>query len=496
MPAQGQSQTEETKKKISEALYQGGPKDTTSTPIVRSPEAQDLFDEYIASMTKTEDLRAKRDAIKAKIKAVGRKKTGKAAKDKAKKELADIRAKLKTEMAVRKELRTKVMEFKHVKVAKAYLEKAKINKKHLDIAERRSNDLLGKTKKPETKQRIQDILDRIKLTREKYKTNKEKANAVITSKGVSKKISGGSFNFSEEFLFEQDYSPYRTLTEQEKRCNLEYLNEQFNELQTEMEKELTQMTNEEIDKFLKTAENRISAGDIAAIALLGLMIRGKVKKVIDEKLVAAYEAGKKTATNEINKSAESPEAKGKGETIERSATPLEQTQIKNLDVNDITNGFISEVEQTGKGNIKNALVVGATIVAIITTTRDKMKKSADRMINNITNTLIGQYVNRGRKQVFTQNIKRIAKFQRSEILDGRTCATCVSIDKKVVATDDPMAQMDLVHSHCRGIWIPIFVIDEEQPDVTGIPTSIMDNFDLVDGRPVINSFKQLKKPIK
>jgi len=59
-----------------------------------------------------------------------------------------------------------------------------------------------------------------------------------------------------------------------------------------------------------------------------------------------------------------------------------------------------------------------------------------------------------------------------------------------------MAQMDIVHSHCRGVWIPIFVSEPDHPDVTGIPESIKKQFDLVDGKPTVNQFKQLKKPLK
>lgn len=494
MPAKGQSQTEATKKKISEALTKnGGVEDEIK--VVRSKEAQDIFNDYTASVNVTESLRTQREALKAKIKAMGRKKTAKSTKDKVKKKLEAVRAKMREEKAKRAGLRSKALQMKRVKVAKAYIERSKINGQRLDAADVRAQAFLAKATKPESKKRIQEILNRIKQNREKYKINIEKANAVVSSGGKSvKKETSDIFNFSEHLML-MPFSPYRILTAQEKRCDLEFLNEQFNELQTGMEDELKRMTDEEIDKFLQTAEKKINAGDIAALAILGLMIRGKLKKAIDEKLIAAYEAGKKTAVNEINKSAKSDESGGI-KPIERPATPLDQTQIKNLDVNDIADGYISEIEQTARGHIKDALAVGAATAAIISTTRDRMKKTSDRMAANIAGTLIGQYVNRGRKQVFAQNIKRISKFQRSEVLDNRTCAMCESIDELVVTADDPMAQMDLVHSHCRGVWIPIFVIDEEQPDVTGIPTTIMDNFDLVDGRPVVNSFRQLKKPAK
>ncbi len=352
--------------------------------------------------------------------------------------------------------------------------------------EARVKEKMAKAKTPESKQRYQEIITRIGTVRTQIKDSIDKAQKTIDSKGVSDATSG-AFDFSEcacqhATLEELPYKPYRALTMQEQRCNLQYLNEQFNELQTDLEKELTAMTDEDIERFLESTKNKIDAGDIAAIAALALLIRGKVKKTLDDKLVAAYEAGKMTAAGELQ--------------IERPATPLAQTQLKNLDVSDVAEGYVGDLVQVGKSNIKGALAVGAATAAIIATTRDKMKKEADKQISNIASTMIGQYINRGRRQVFAQNIKRISTFQRSEVLDGRTCAMCESLDRKVVKADDPLAQMDLVHSHCRGVWIPIFVADEDKPEVTGIPKSILDSFELIDGRPVVNSFKQLKKPIK
>jgi len=80
------------------------------------------------------------------------------------------------------------------------------------------------------------------------------------------------------------------------------------------------------------------------------------------------------------------------------------------------------------------------------------------------------------------------------VLDGNTCNMCLSLDKRVVEAGDPIAEMDMVHTHCRGLWVPIFA-SEEQPDNNPIPKTVIDSFDLLDGRPTVNGFKQLKKPI-
>lgn len=477
MPGKGQSQTEEAKKKISEALKKDGGANVEVGKIKRSPAAQKMYNDYTASIKVNETLRAQRDALKASIKKIKRGSKQKTAINAKIKAIQDkIREEKQKRMAIRKE----AMAAKRVKKAEIYIQKAQLRNKQVDDMEARARERAGKAKTPESKARYQAILDRISTVRIQIKDSIDKAKGIISNKGATDSISG-AFDFDEK-LQDLPYKPIRALTIQEQRCNLEYLNEQFNQLQTELEAELKEITDADIERFVESTKKKIDAGDVAAIAALILLIRGKVKKALDDKLIAAYEAGKKTAAGEMQ--------------VERPATPLAQTQLKNLDVNDVADGYVGDLVQVGKSNIKNALAVGAATAAIIATTRDKMKKEAEKQITNIAGTMIGQYVNRGRQQVFSQNIKRIAKFQRSEVLDGRTCNMCFSLDKKVVMADDPLAQMDIVHSHCRGVWIPIFVADEEQPDVTGIPKSILDSFELIDGRPIVNSFKQLKKPIK
>jgi len=486
MPVKGHSQTEETKKKISEALKKDGT-DNTESVVKRSKEAQKMYDDYTASIGVSDDLKGKRDALQATLTGMKRGKATTAQRKAIRAKMAEIQKTLKAEQQKRMAIRKQAEAMKRVRHAELYIAKAQIRNQQINDLERRAEEKIAKAKTPEIKKNYQNIIARAKEVRDTIKNNLDKAQATIKSKGEEKVTGANAFNFGEcnhqiEHLEDLPYKPFRSLTMQEKRCNFEYLNEEFNNLQKELEKELIDLADTDIDRFIESSKKKIDAMDVATIAALLLLIRGKVKKALDNKLVQAYEAGKKTAAGELQ--------------VERPTTPLMQTQIKNLDVSDITEGYISNIERTGKSNIKNALVVGAATAAIMTTTRDKMKAEAVKEAQNIAGTLIGQYINRGRKQVFEQNIKRITSFQRSEILDFHTCEMCISLDKMVVSADDPMAQMDIVHSNCRGVWIPIFVIDEEKPEVTGIPSSILDSFELIDGRPVVNSFKQLKKPIK
>lgn len=64
-----------------------------------------------------------------------------------------------------------------------------------------------------------------------------------------------------------------------------------------------------------------------------------------------------------------------------------------------------------------------------------------------------------------------------------------------VAEDESYTVEGVKVANCRGVWIPILQIDPDQPKVTGIPQSLTKRFNTVDGKPTINDFKQVKKPI-
>ena len=288
-------------------------------------------------------------------------------------------------------------------------------------------------------------------------------------------------NIKPSMFVEKEYSPFRTLTKFEEREDFESLNEQFNELETTIEEEMTDVTKKESDRFLNSLDEKIDKGSIAAIAGMSFLIKGKVKKVIKNVVEDAFEAGKADAANLMN--------------VDRPTTPRKVKSLKNLEVEEIAERYTTEMTSTATNKARQAISANASKPATIAATRDELNNAASRMITNLAGTVPGQYVNRGRKEVFMDNINRIQKFQRSEVLDSRTCNVCLSLDKRVVEADDPAAQMDLVHTHCRGVWVPIFTT-EEAPENNPIPKTVADKFDTVDGRPVINSFTQLKKPIQ
>lgn len=477
---QGHSQTEETKKKISEALKKGGAEET-SAPVQRSPEAQALFNDYTKSKQVTDALYAQREKLLASRKAMGKKKGSKEQRAKIKKQLTEIAKQVKAEKEKRKELRTQALQLKRVKMAKLYIERAKNRDTKIGAIERRANEVLAKATTPERKARIQETLNRAKQAREKSKENVAKAEKIISEKGYKAQKTGSSVFDLVDHLSEQPYNLYRALTVQEKRSDFKLLNDEFNDLQVDIERQMTEAMQFEIEAFANKVESKISAGDIAAVAALAFLLRGTLKDILNPAISRSYEVGKKLAAKELG--------------VTPPATTIKQIKLKNLEIENIVEAIVTSLALTGKGVIESGVAADASVAAITAAVRDAMEEEASKVITNVSGTVVGKNINRGRNQVFLENISKIKMFQRSEVLDGRTCNMCLSLDKRVVKASDPIAQMDVVHSHCRGVWIPIFVSDPEQPKETGVPKTIRDSFDMIDGRPVANSFKQLKRPI-
>lgn len=291
----------------------------------------------------------------------------------------------------------------------------------------------------------------------------------------------GAEDMQEHFLQEKPFKPSRALTMQEKRMDLKMLNDRFNENERTLEEELTAITQPQIDAYAEQARNKVDAGDIAGIATISYLLFGKTKDSIEKAINKAYDDGKIAASKEMG--------------VERPTTPMNDKQIMRMDAEDWARNYQNELEQRSRELVKSAVMAGAAASSIAVALKTKMQGEAARMIANITGTVVPTYIARGRMTVFDKYLTMIKAFQRTEVLDYVTCAMCVALDKKVITPDDPMAHLEAVHTNCRGQWVPIYESDVDQPAITGLSKSITSRFDLVDGRPTINAFKQIKAPV-
>ena len=276
------------------------------------------------------------------------------------------------------------------------------------------------------------------------------------------------------------FEPWRKLTLFEERAGVQAINEQYNEIEESLEEALTDQARADLERSMATLHKRIEENDVAGIAALTLLSVLAIKKILQEHAKRAQEAGKKAASRELS--------------VERPNTPLLDTQLANLEAEQVAEAFVTDIDQKAKQIAREGILKGVSAGAIAVAVANEARKRASGMITNITGTLVGEHFNVGRRIVFDKHVIMVKAFQRSEVLDSRTCNVCLSLDKRIINADEPFAKLDLVHSHCRGFWVPILQ-EEEITEPIGIPKTIQSAFDTVGGAPVVNSFTQLKKPI-
>jgi hypothetical protein len=273
---------------------------------------------------------------------------------------------------------------------------------------------------------------------------------------------------------------YRDLTLQEKRVDFKYLNNEFNEEEDALKTALVIVVAADLQNAIKRAMGKLKAGDLKGVADIAFVNRNKIKSVVKESMKVAYETGKKSASGEMD--------------VPKPPTPSIDTQTLDFEAGQIADAFAGGVDVAAKTVAKEGYSKEVAIAAIGIAMHEIAKNQASRMITNASGTAVGEYVNKGRRAVFNKNSFNIKAYQRSEILDNKTCAMCMSLDQRVVRADDPMAKMDLVHTNCRGIWVPIMG-GESYKGSLGLPKTITDRIETIGGVPAVNSFTQLKKPI-
>lgn len=471
----GKPLTEEHKRKISEALKKHG---GTQAESGRSNEAQGYLDRFTNDQVAYEDAKGQREALRAQAKKLGRKKTSRAARAKLNAQIKAITEKMK---GLRKNMTSTKGEANNKRLQKnagIAIAKAQAKVGQYNALLTKITDLMVRTDDPARQARLKARLERVVKGKGDQEARISEYTAIQNGKTPVKKSK--TFNFN-EYLDDRAFKPYRALTLQEERIDFVRLNEMLDTQTDQFEEEMSVASAAEIERLAKSMERKIDVWDIAAVAALAFLIRGVVKDHMRKAIGTFYGIGVGTAIKELG--------------IQRPEIPTLDKRLMSLDSQDIAEAYVANLENTAKSTIKAGIAAGAATTAIVSAMQNKLKDEASKTIANISGTITGEYLNRGRSSVFQRNLAKIVAYQRSEVLDGKTCAMCLSLDELVVTPDDPMIRLEIVHTHCRGLWVPIFGADEKQPEVTGVPKAVTDRFDKIDGRPVINAFKNMKKPV-
>jgi hypothetical protein len=176
------------------------------------------------------------------------------------------------------------------------------------------------------------------------------------------------------------------------------------------------------------------------------------------------------------------------------STPHETARLLNLRAETTANNFISNLNAEVSAYIVGALSAGVAVNSILGGLTSHIDDISSKYISNAQGTVPMMSFNEGRRDVFDHYIVKIIGYEWSAILDQNTCNLCLSLDGRILKPDDPLVNLDVIHSGCRCIRTPI-LNTEETPKFAPIPKTIMEAFDTVGGQPIVNEFKQLKRPI-
>lgn len=274
---------------------------------------------------------------------------------------------------------------------------------------------------------------------------------------------------------------FRDLTAAEQRVKLAEVEAFFDDEEGALIEALNALNEERKQALIKKAEKIIDSGDIAGIAALLLGLGIKAKDLLKESATKALERGKATAAQEIK------------ESIPTTSNFTKRVIDSKIDL--ALEGQAVALETAIKSrliDLMNNDVGKAAAIADIEALYDSMTSNE---VRQLIGTTVVDFFNEGRALTFEANRANLHGLQRSEILDDRTCALCMSLDGRVLGPNDPFTKMGQVHTNCRGMWVSILKSDAELPKVKQLPQTLQNRFKTTEGVPATNAFRQLKQPI-
>lgn len=275
---------------------------------------------------------------------------------------------------------------------------------------------------------------------------------------------------------ERPFKPYRKLTFAEEKVSFNALQQKIDELESQFNKETTDLLHEARDRYMAAFTRAAHAGDTQGIKDATLKVQSDFARIIKNATQTAFVYGKNNAAKELGVDAP-PNPSATLKQIDIQSAAIADMQIAEI-TTESKNAYIDSIS---KGNSTTASLAAADAAAAA---------AIERLAGDTSSILMSGYINQGRNVVFDLNGDDIHALQRSELLDLTTCNYCLSIDGRIIEQDDPFGQNTIFHSNCRGIWVAILKDEDELPTIGGIPKSIRDRFG-----DAVNVLMQPKTPI-
>ena len=203
--------------------------------------------------------------------------------------------------------------------------------------------------------------------------------------------------------------------------------------------------------------------------------------VIVEELTSLFEYAKVTTADEMEA------ILGKGKVNAPGTNALEKSKIA-FKADTLTTNNAAKLSEEAAILASELHIAGRSSDEIVILVSRQLKESAKKRTKlSAAASVIGS-INQGRTFTQETNGGLIYAYQYSAILDAKTCPTCLALDGKVVATNDPAYKqlMPPQHFNCRCIWVEILTDELDPPPITGVP-------DEIDRDSSLGNFKQVDK---
>jgi len=464
--AKGQHLDETTKKKISDALKKKY--GTTAKPddIESASEAQTAI---IDAKRRIDELKAVIDRYKQKTKSIENKRVKKEFNKAIASKIDEIKTMIKSgregikaekERAsqakgnIKKDIKQRKMELRKTRLSK------RIDRDMLRIE--RLQDQLDKTDKPREQKIIKDRLADVKDLLVERKQDLKDLEA--SESGQKKNLR----QLSDEF------KPWRKYTAAEKKVNFGNIKNEMDKQEKEFEKLLKGALIDEKSELLKQFNAAVKNKNYKAIQTIGLKYSGKYKDEVYNKMKELYNFGKNGVAAEMK--------------VTPPANPKDEMERLRAQASVMVDDHEIKVLTKTKMAALDSMAKKATAVEVIARVGKTMDQAIIELSQTTASIITGGSFNQGRRLTQFSNKGKIYAFQRSELLDDHTCMFCMSMDSRVVTINDPIVGEDIFHSNCRGMWVEILKDEIELPVITGIPKSLLKDYEGV------NNFKQLKNP--
>ena len=306
----------------------------------------------------------------------------------------------------------------------------------------------------------------------------EKKEIPKTDEEVEEEIEKGTFAFKKKQF--KEFTSWRKLTFAERKVNFADISNKMDSasdrLRIELNKILSKSVNDLIRQFQLILESPSSVEKKERLKRMEVKYQKEYRKALYHSVLEMFQYGKMMAAHEMKKEVPVTPA-GSLQTMSKLADILTENMVDDL----IKEGKLTLLTELQKKQFKFSEGLNKIIHGLRGAAKDIVMNAA---VINISGAL-----NQGRRASFTAYKDDIYALQRSELLDNVTCDYCLSLDGRVFRKNDSFTKIDTFHSSCRGLWIEILKIEEEKPDIEGIPQTLRDRFDSV------NVFKPPRHPI-